>query len=110
MIRRRQSRRDILKSMLTTLRQPRGGISPFAPRLLQIRINPDKIGLLIGPGGKTIKAIQEETGAKLDVEDDGTVFISHMDGAKAEAARAKVEALTEEIRVGRVYDVNMAGL
>ncbi len=100
----RQGRREILKFMLSTLRQPRGTISDYAPRLLTIQINPDKIGLLIGPGGKTIKAIQEETGAKLDVEDDGTVFISHMDGAKAEAARAKVEALTEEIRVGRVYE------
>jgi len=100
----RDARREILRVMLGTLRQPRGTISDYAPRLLTIQINPDKIGLLIGPGGKTIKAIQEETGAKLDVEDDGTVFISHMDGAKAEAARAKVEALTEEIRVGRVYE------
>src|SRR5205823_2888444 len=100
----RQGRREILKFMLSTLRQPRLKISDYAPRLLTIQISPDKIGLLIGPGGKTIKAIQEETGAKLDVEDDGTVFISHMDGAKAEAARAKVEALTEEIRVGRVYE------
>src|SRR5207237_269558 len=81
----REARREILRQMLATLRQPRGGISPFAPRLLKIRISPDKIGLLIGPGGKTIKGIQEETGAKLDVEDDGTVFISHHDSAGAEA-------------------------
>lgn len=100
----RDARREILKGMLSTLRQPRGTISNYAPRLLQIRINPEKIGLLIGPGGKTIKGIQEETGAKLDVEDDGMVFISHMEAAGAEAARAKVEALTEEVRVGKVYD------
>ncbi len=100
----RDARREILKSMLSTLRQPRGNISQHAPRLLTIRINPEKIGLLIGPGGKTIKGIQEATGAKLDVEDDGTVFISHMDAAGAEAARAKVEALTEEVRVGKVYE------
>jgi polyribonucleotide nucleotidyltransferase len=100
----RDARREILRHMLQTLRQPRTEISKHAPRLIQIRINPEKIGLLIGPGGKTIKGIQESTGAKLDVDDDGTVYISHMDAAQAEAARAKVEALTEEVRVGKVYD------
>ncbi len=79
-------------------------ISTYAPRLLTIRINPEKIGLLIGPGGKNIKSIQETTGAKIDIEDDGTVFISHMDAAGAEAARAKVEAITEEVRIGKVYE------
>jgi polyribonucleotide nucleotidyltransferase len=100
----REARREILKTMLMTLRQPRSQISTFAPRLIQIRINPEKIGLLIGPGGKTIKSIQESTGAKLDVDDDGTVSISHMDATQAEAARQKVEALTEEVRVGKVYE------
>jgi polyribonucleotide nucleotidyltransferase len=99
----RDARREILKIMLGTLRQPRGTISAHAPRLLQVRINPEKIGLLIGPGGKTIKGIQETTGAKLDVDDDGTVSISHMDAAGAEAAKSMVEALTEEVRVGKVY-------
>src|SRR5262249_37372423 len=107
----REARRDILRHMLsTTLRQPRVKISDYAPRLLTTKINPDKIGLLIGPGGKTTKAIQEETGAKLDVEDDGTVYISHMDAAGAEAALAKVEALTEEIRVGKVYEGKVASI
>src|SRR5258708_25900365 len=92
----RDARREILRTMLATLRQPRGTISEHAPRLLQIKINPEKIGLLIGPGGKTIKGIQEATGAKLDIDDDGTVSISHMDAAGAEAATAKAEALTEE--------------
>jgi polyribonucleotide nucleotidyltransferase len=100
----REARRDILRTMLKTLRQPREGISRYAPRLLTVQINPEKIGLLIGPGGKTIKGIQESTGAKIDIEDDGTVYISHMDAAGAEAAKAKVEALTEEVRVGKVYD------
>ncbi len=100
----REARREILKQMLTTLRQPRSQISDFAPRLIQVRINPEKIGLLIGPGGKTIKGIQETTGAKIDVDDDGTVYISHMDAAQAEVARQKVEALTEEVRVGKVYE------
>src|SRR5439155_16952749 len=100
----RDARREILRQMLGTLRQPRNTISTYAPRLLTVRIDPQKIGLLIGPGGKTIKGIQEATGAKIDIEDDGTVFISHMDSAGAEAARPKVDALTEEVRVGKVYD------
>jgi polyribonucleotide nucleotidyltransferase len=96
----REARREILRTMLSTLRQPRDKISRYAPRLLTVQINPEKIGLLIGPGGKTIKGIQETTGAKIDIEDDGTVYISHMDAAGAEAARMKVEALTEEVRIG----------
>ena len=100
----REARREILRTMLSTLRQPREGISRHAPRLLTVQINPEKIGLLIGPGGKTIKSIQESTGAKIDIEDDGTVYISHMDAEGAEAAKSKVEALTEEVRVGKVYD------
>ncbi len=100
----REARREILKAMLTTLRQPRGSISTYAPRLLTVHINPEKIGLLIGPGGKTIKGIQESTGAKIDIEDDGTVYISHIESAGAEAAKLKVEALTEEVRVGKVYE------
>src|SRR5262249_44267956 len=74
----KEARREILKVMLTsTLRQPRGEISKHAPRLLTVQINPEKIGLLIGPGGKTIRGIQEETGAKIDVDDSGLVQIAH---------------------------------
>jgi polyribonucleotide nucleotidyltransferase len=100
----KNARRDILRKMLSVLRQPRHTISDWAPRMVTIKINPEKIGLLIGPGGKTIRSIQETTGAKLDVEDDGTVCITHSEAAGAEAARLKVEALTEEVRVGKVYD------
>lgn len=100
----REARREILKHMIATLRYPREKISDYAPRLLVLRINPDKIGLLIGPGGKTIKGIQDATGAKIDVEDDGTVHISHTDAAKAEEALARVKALTEDIEVGKVYE------
>ncbi len=100
----RDARREILKHIVTTLRFPRSEISPTAPRLLTLKINPDKIGLLIGPGGKTIKGIQEATGAKIDIEDDGTVYVSHSEAAGAEAAKMKVEALTEEVRVGKIYE------
>ena len=85
----RDARREILKIMLTTgLRQPRAGISQHAPRLLTVKINPEKIGLLIGPGGKTIKGIQEATGAKLDIEDDGTVYISHSEVGRRRVRQA----------------------
>jgi polyribonucleotide nucleotidyltransferase len=106
----REARREILKIMLTAWRnstgldRPRPQISKTAPRLLTLKINPDKIGLLIGPGGKTIKGIQEATGAKIDIEDDGTVYVSHSESAGAEAAKLRVEALTEEVRVGKVYE------
>ena len=100
----RDARREILKHILTALRYPRSNISQWAPRLLTVKINPDKIGLLIGPGGKTIKAIQEATGAKLDIEEDGTVFISHNVAEGAEQAKLKVEALCEEVRVGKIYE------
>jgi len=100
----REARREILKHIVTTLRFPRDEISPRAPRLLTVHINPDKIGLLIGPGGKTIKAIQEATGAKLDIDDDGTVYISHSVASGAQQAKLKVEALTEEVKVGKVYE------
>ncbi len=100
----RDARREILRHIVGTLRYPRSEISPRAPRLLMIQINPEKIGLLIGPGGKNIKGIQEATGAKIDIDDDGTVYISHANSAGAEAAKLKVEALTEEVKVGKVYE------
>jgi polyribonucleotide nucleotidyltransferase len=100
----REARLDILKQILRSLPRPRHAISDYAPRLLTIKINPEKIGLLIGPGGKTIKGIQESTGAKIDIADDGTVSIAHNIAEGAEAARAKVEALTEEVRIGKVYE------
>jgi polyribonucleotide nucleotidyltransferase len=100
----REARREILKAIVSTLRFPRTEISPRAPRLLVVRINPEKIGALIGPGGKNIKGIQEVTGAKIDIDDDGTVYISHINAAGAEAAKLKVEAITEEVKIGKVYE------
>ena len=100
----REGRLQILKTMLGALPAPRKEISPLAPRLLQVKINPEKIGLLIGPGGKNIRALQEETGAKLDVNDDGTVTIASMHAEGAEEAKRRVEALCAEFKVGAVYD------
>ena len=100
----RKARIELLKTMLTAIRRPRPEISVTAPRLLRTKIDPAKIGLLIGPGGKTIRAIQEETGATIDITDDGTVMIACSKSEGAEDALARVEAMTEEIKVGRVYN------
>jgi polyribonucleotide nucleotidyltransferase len=99
----RDARIEILRKMLTAIARPKPDISNWAPRLLRTHIPPDKIGALIGPGGKTIRAIQESTGASLEVEDDGTVTIASADGESAKAALAKVEALTASVQVGRIY-------
>ncbi|MGH9172756.1 MAG: polyribonucleotide nucleotidyltransferase, partial [Vicinamibacterales bacterium] len=100
----REARIELLRAMLRAIPRPRRDISQTAPRLKQTKIDPEKIGLLIGPGGKTIRAIQEETETEIDIQDDGTVTIAAASGAAADAALARVEALTEEIRVGRVYN------
>ena len=99
----RQVRLEILRTMLKTLDRPRPEISRHAPRLIQIRVNPELIGKVIGPGGKTIKGIEAETGARVEIEDDGTVTISSVNVEAAEQARAMVEALTAEVKVGAVY-------
>jgi polyribonucleotide nucleotidyltransferase len=100
----RQARIEILRRMLTAIPRPRADISPWAPRLLRTKIDPEKIGMLIGPGGKTIRGIQETTGASIDVEDDGTVIIASQDAAAAKAALDRVEALTANVQVGRIYE------
>lgn len=99
----RKARIHILKHMLTTLKRPNREISPYAPRLLQISIDKEKIGAIIGPGGKHIRALQEETGTQINIEDDGTVTICGLDKAGAEAAFARIQAITEDVQVGRVY-------
>jgi polyribonucleotide nucleotidyltransferase len=99
-----KARKELLREMLTVIRRPRTDISEFAPKLVQTSINPEKIGLLIGPGGKTIRAIQEESGATIDIAEDGRVTISAVNAASADAALARIEALCEEIQVGRIYN------
>lgn len=106
----KEARRVLLKTMLGAIGRPRADISPNAPRLHQIKIDPEKIGLLIGPGGKTIRAIQEESQTTLDVGEDGTVTIAGMNAAGLEGAIARIEALTAEIKVGRVYTGKVASI
>jgi polyribonucleotide nucleotidyltransferase len=100
----KEARTELLRSMLSVIRRPRPEISARAPRLLQTKIDPSKIGLLIGPAGKTIRAIQEETKTQIDIQDDGTVTVAAASGTAAEDALARIEALTEEIKVGRIYN------
>ncbi|MBE9186151.1 polyribonucleotide nucleotidyltransferase [Microcoleus sp. LEGE 07076] len=97
------ARLHILERMLATIDTPRKEMSPFAPRLLTLKIDPEFIGLVIGPGGKTIKAITEETGVKIDIEDDGTVTIAGNDNEKAQRAYNIVQGMTRKLNAGDVY-------
>ncbi|UNU25492.1 polyribonucleotide nucleotidyltransferase [Microcoleus vaginatus] len=97
------ARLQILERMLATIETPRREMSPFAPRLLTLKIDPEFIGLVIGPGGKTIKAITEETGVKIDIEDDGTVTIAGNDSEKAQRAYNIVQGMTRKLNAGDVY-------
>lgn len=100
----RQGRLQIIEKMEAVLPAPRPDISIHAPRIITVMIDPEKIGKLIGPGGKTIRSIQERTGATIDVENDGTVLIASVDGEAGLRAKAEVEALAAEIKVGNVYE------
>jgi polyribonucleotide nucleotidyltransferase len=99
----REGRMFIMEKMLDTIDAPREELSGYAPRIQTVKINPDKIGAVIGPGGKMIRKIQEESGAKIDIEDDGSVHISATSGEAMQIAIDAVRALTEEVEVGRIY-------
>src|SRR3989440_3572219 len=99
----REGRMYIMEKMLDTIDAPREELSEFAPRIQSIKINPEKIGAVIGPGGKMIRKIQEESGAKIDIEDDGSVNISATSSESMQQAMDAVRALTEEVEVGRIY-------
>ena len=107
-----EGRQFILARMAETISAPRTDISPFAPRITQIKINPDKIGLLIGPGGKNIRALQDETGAKIDIADDGTVSVASVDKKSTDDAIARIKGLTDEIKieVGEIYSGKIVGI
>jgi polyribonucleotide nucleotidyltransferase len=89
--------------MLAVINTPHQELSPFAPRLLTMKIDPDLIGLVIGPGGKTIKGITEQTGAKVDIEDDGTITVSALDSEKAKKAINIIQGMTRKLNEGDVY-------
>ncbi len=97
------ARLHILAKMLEAINAPRTELSPYAPRLLTFKIDPEMIGMVIGPGGKQIKSITDETAAKIDIADDGTITVSSVDGAAAERARILIEAITFKPAAGDVY-------
>lgn len=99
----REARIEILRSMLSAIQRPRESTAPTAPRLARTSIDPQKIGLLIGPGGKNIRGIQEDCGVQIDVEEDGTVTIAGPDQDSVSAGLARVEAVTASVQVGRIY-------
>jgi polyribonucleotide nucleotidyltransferase len=100
----REARIEILRAMLTAIPRPREKTAETAPRLLRTKIHPEKIGLLIGPGGKTIRGIQEEMNVTIDVDEDGTVTVAGANETDAKAGLARVDALTASVQVGRIYD------
>ncbi|MGH7898637.1 MAG: polyribonucleotide nucleotidyltransferase [Candidatus Binatia bacterium] len=99
----REGRLHILGEMAKTLRMPREELSGYAPRITTLKIRVDKIRDVIGPGGKVIRSIVEETGAKIDVEDDGTIFVASSDGEAMKKAIERIQAITAEAEVGKIY-------
>lgn len=99
----REGRMTILDSMLATLDQPRNDLSKYAPKILTMKINPDKIRDVIGPSGKVINKIIEETGVKIDIEQDGTVFIASTETAMNNKAKGLIEDIVREVEVGQIY-------
>ncbi|MFW6189425.1 MAG: polyribonucleotide nucleotidyltransferase [Planctomycetota bacterium] len=101
----REARMGIMRTMLRTLERPRESISRFAPRLIQVQIDPDKIGKLIGPGGKTIKGLEEKYECNIEVEDDGSVTVSAPGGeGRAEEAAEYIKGMGKALEVGKVYE------
>jgi polyribonucleotide nucleotidyltransferase len=98
----REGRMHIMGKMLAVLPASRSSMSEYAPRILTHHIDPEKIGKLIGPGGKTVRGLQEQFGVKIDIEEDGTVYISG-EGLNAERALADVQRMTEDIEIGKIY-------
>lgn len=104
------ARIKIIEAMEEVIPAPREDISKYAPKLLQTKINPEKIGMLIGPGGKMIRSIQEEYRVNIDVEEDGTIYIAATVEGDGDGALAKVEAICEEVKVGKVYNGRVSSI
>lgn len=99
----RVARLSILNDMAKVIAEPRKELSKYAPRIVQVRINPEKIGALIGPGGKNIKRIVEESGCEINIDDDGTVNIYSVSAEGMEVARREIEGMTAEAEIGKIY-------
>ncbi len=99
----RVARMEIMDSMMATIDAPREEMSPYAPRMLTIQIDPDKIGAIIGKGGATIRSLEETYDVSVDIQEDGTVYVAGVDGAKAEAAIDRIETLTRDPEAGEIF-------
>lgn len=99
----REARLKILEIMNRTIDKPRPTVAPHAPHIVQIRINPEKIGLVIGPGGRMIRLLEQETGASIEIEEDGTITVSADSDEKAAAAAERIRLMTEDVQVGKIY-------
>ncbi|UOV05037.1 polyribonucleotide nucleotidyltransferase [Pseudoxanthomonas sp. F37] len=104
----KQGRLHILGEMSKALTTPRAELSEFAPRLITIKIHPDKIREVIGKGGSVIQAITKETGTQIDIQDDGTITIASVNGAAGQAAKARIEQITSDVEPGRIYEGKVA--
>ena len=100
----KEGRLHILGLMKQSLSASRGEVSEYAPRMINMKINPEKIRDVIGKGGAVIRALTEETGATIDIGDDGTITIASVSAEAAENAKRRIEAITAEVEVGKVYD------
>jgi polyribonucleotide nucleotidyltransferase len=99
----RRARMQILDLIETTIPEPRAELSPYAPRMTIIQIDPDKLGAVIGTGGKTVRALQDECGVRIDIEDDGTIYIASTSGPAADKAERMIKELTEDPEPGTIY-------
>jgi len=106
----REGRLHILERMMEAISEPRSEMSEYAPRIISFRISPEKIRDVIGKGGATIRALTEETGTTIDIEDDGTVKIASVDNAAAQEAKRRIEQLTADVQVGQIYDGRVSRL
>jgi polyribonucleotide nucleotidyltransferase len=106
----KDARSTIMNAMLETIKEPREDLKPHVPRIQAVRVPVDKIGAIIGPGGKTIREIQEDTGARIDIDDDGLVYIASDDGESARMAQERIEGLTATPEVGRIYTGRVVGI
>ncbi len=106
----RDARLHILGEMNKVISEPRGTMSEWAPTIMTMKIDPDKIRDVIGKGGAVIRAITEETGASVDIDNDGTIRIASVDGVSGKEARRRIELITADVEVGRIYDGKVARL
>lgn len=99
----RAGRMEIMDNMMATISEPRQEMSPYAPRMFTIKIDPEKIGAIIGKGGATIRGLEETYEVSIDIQEDGTIFVAGVDGAKAEAALEMIDSMTRDVEPGQIY-------